>query len=92
MIGRRLCLGLVLVLTVAADCNGGTTDHPATISESGPPGASSDNVSRIWLSDTTVPTSGADLAAAVVNFTRRTIIYGVLGTFQHLDGKSLVLR
>ncbi len=88
MIGRRLCLGLLLGLTIAASCNGGTTNHPATISQAAPPVVSSPGASRVWLSDTTVPTSGADLTAAVVNFTGRTINYGVLGTFQHWTGTA----
>jgi hypothetical protein len=42
----------------------------------------------IWLSATTVPTGGAQLAAAVVNPTDVSFSYGVLGTFEHWsDGR-----
>ena len=42
----------------------------------------------IWLSATTVPSGGAQLAAAVVNPTEVPFSYGVLGTFEHWsDGR-----
>lgn len=79
--GRSACLGLLLGLAIAG-CGGGESHNAATKT---PPVLSVD-VSQIWLSETTVPTSGANLAAVVVNFTGKAIGYGVLGTFQHWTG------
>ena len=57
-----------------------------TRSRSAAPPLPSLQESRIWLSETVVPTAGAQLAAAVVNTTGKGMSFGVLGTFERWTG------
>jgi hypothetical protein len=55
-----------------------------------PPWSMNPKAQHLWLSTPTLPTSGGDLAVAVLNPTDRPLHYGLGGSFEHWDGAAWV--